>query len=186
MRRFFVLAIAATGAALSMLGCNSDDSSTPNTGGSGGSGGAPLTHCVGINSEFTPTEFYAQAQADKGCSSSTDLATVCANDLPTIGATCGHGCLGMGDDAAQAMCIATCIDKALTDAKAHPLSTDCMTCYIGDIACARDMCLMPCALNPGGSECAACRVEMGCVETFYGCSGLPVPSLPGSGGEGGA
>ncbi|HET7545137.1 MAG TPA: hypothetical protein VFK05_34970 [Polyangiaceae bacterium] len=190
MRRFFMLAIAATGAALSMLGCNSDDDSSPSTGGkggSGGSGGAPLAHCVGINAEFTPAEFYAQAQPDKGCSASADLATVCANDLPVIGAMCGGGCLGMGNDAQQAECIAVCINDALTHAKAQPLSEDCMNCYIADIACARDKCLTPCAVNPAGAECAACRVEKGCVEAFYDCSGLPVPSLPnGSGGEGGA
>jgi len=189
MRRFFMLAVAATGAALSMLGCDSDDDSSSNTGGSGGAGGAggaPLAHCVGINAEFTPAEFYAQAQEDKGCSAASDLSTICANNLPVIGATCGGGCLGMGNDAQQAECIATCINDALTHAKATPLSEECMTCYIGDIACARDKCLMPCALNPGGEDCATCRVEMGCVEGFYECSGLPVPSAPGAGGEGGA
>lgn len=190
MRRSFMLAVVAAGAALSMLGCDSDDDSSSNNGGSGGkggSGGASLSHCVGINAEFTPTEFYTQAQDDKGCSAPSDLATICANDLPRIGAMCGGGCLGMGNDAQQAECIATCINDALSHAHAAELSEECMNCYIGDIACAREKCLTPCAVNPGGVECAMCRVEQGCVEAFYECSGLPVPSVPsGSGGEGGA
>lgn len=183
MRRFFMFAVAATCAALSSMGCDSDDDSGSHN--NGGSGGAPLAHCVGINAEFTPSEFEMKSQDDKACYG--DVSTICANDLPKIGASCGAGCLGMGDDAQQAACIATCVNSALTDAKAKPLSEDCMGCYINDIACARDKCLMPCALNPGGEECALCRIEKGCVAAFYECSGLPVPSLPsGAGGEGGA
>ena len=122
MRRFFMLAVALTSAALSSFGCDSDDSGGSNN---GGSGGAPLAHCVGINSEFTPADFYAQAADDKACSSSSDLTSICANDLPRIGGMCGASCVTMSADAAgRAACNAECINDALTSAKAKPLSDE--------------------------------------------------------------
>jgi hypothetical protein len=184
MRRFFALVGAVTAATLSLVGCGSDsDAGTP------GYAGAP-SQCVGNYADFTPAEFLAEVETGKACSSASDATSVCANNLPLIGGTCGKGCLGMGDDAAQAECVAECIQAELADSNSKPLSDDCMACYTADIECARTNCLFPCGLDPAGEECYVCRVDHGCVDNFYSCSGLPEPEAPdgagGAGGEGGS
>jgi len=168
MRRYFVL-IAAMTAALSTVGCGSDSDSGSSDNGGGGS----LAQCAGNNSEFTPAEFYAQTAPGKSCSSTSDMASVCANDMPKIVGTCGKGCLNMSN---QDQCVAECIQSTLADAKSAPLTDDCLACYGADVVCARDNCLAQCGLNPTGDSCATCRTEKGCAEAFYSCSGFPEPS----------
>lgn len=180
MRRVFMLVVAPAMAALSLLGCGSDsDGGSSNNGGSSGAaGGSSVTQCVSNNAEFTLTEFVAQTESDKACSSTSDATTVCASDMPLIGGTCGKGCLGMGDDAAQASCVADCIKTEIAKSKSAPLSADCMTCYTSDVECARKNCLTSCGLAPTSTACFTCRTDNGCVDAFYGCSGLPEPSAP--------
>jgi len=177
MRRFFTLLGAATAATLWVVGCGSDSPSSPaaSAGSTGSAGSAAVTQCVGNNAEFTSSTFAAQTTAGKACANASDNATVCANDLPTLGATCGKGCLGMGmgNDALEAECVAGCINDGLSGST--DIATDCMACYTTDVECARKNCLVTCGLNPTGAGCAACRVEKGCVAAFYECSGLPVP-----------
>lgn len=200
MRRFFTLVVAATTAVLSLTSCGSDSDDSANKGGSGGSsngvsgghsgghsgddsgsdsGGAAgdgsTSQCVANNAEFTLSEFLAQTQADKACSSESDATSVCQNDMPVIGGTCGKGCLGMGDDAEQAECVAGCIQDALAKSQSEALSEDCLACYTADVECARKNCLTTCGLAPTSAACATCRVDNGCVAAFYACSGLPEP-----------
>src|SRR5438128_596238 len=106
MRHLMTLVLSITAAALSVMACSSDSDSGSSSAGAGGggghgggSGGAALTQCVGANAEFTPAEYLAQTEDGYACSDPTDVHTVCANDLPTIGGKCAQGCLGMGDDA---------------------------------------------------------------------------------------
>lgn len=170
MRRYFVL-VAATAAAFSVIGCG-DDSDGGSSNNGGGGGGSSVTQCVGNYDEFTATEFYAETTPDKGCSSQSDMASVCANNMPLIVGTCGKGCLNMGD---EAQCVAECVQAELTDKKSAPLTEACLTCYGTDVACAKDNCLVACGLNPTSEACATCRAEKGCAEEFYACSGLPDP-----------
>jgi hypothetical protein len=174
MRYLMTLVVSATTAALSLVGCGSDsDTGSANNAGSGGS---PISECVGAYADYTPADFLAQTEADKACSGSTDATSVCANNLPLIGGQCGKGCLGMGSDAEQAECVAECIQAELTKSHSPPLTEECMACYTTDIACARKNCVAQCGLDPKGEECFTCRLDNGCVEGFYTCSGLPEPT----------
>ena len=196
MRHFFTFVGSATMAALSLLGCSSDDDSGgsnnggsnnggSNNGGSnnGGSGGSAPSQCVGNYHEFTSAEFLAQTEPGKGCSSTSDASTVCANDMPVIVGQCGASCLGMSD---EATCVAGCIESNLSP-KSEPLSQGCLACYGADIQCAKTHCLLKCGSAPTSDDCAACRSENGCAAAFYDCSGLPEPGVPdGAAGEGGS
>jgi len=196
MRRFFMLVATSTTAALSLLGCGADsDADNSNKGGSGGSNGvagggsggdsggdsggaagaSEVSQCVANNAEFTHAEFLAQTEDGKACASESDASTVCANDMPLIGGTCGKGCLGMGDDAQQAECVAGCIQDALAGSQSAALSDECMACYTADVECARKKCLTTCGLGPTSAACATCRADNGCTAAFYACSGLPEP-----------
>jgi len=189
MRHLFTCVAAATTVALSLLGCGSDsDSGSSNHGGAGGGAGASaIAQCVGNNEEFTPAEFLAQTAPGKACSGSSDVSSVCANNLPVIGGTCGKSCLSAGDDSQQALCVAGCIQAALDDSKSARLSDECVTCYVTDIGCAKSKCLGQCAVDPASPACFTCRTDAGCVAAFYDCSGLPEPGASdGGGGEGGS
>ena len=178
MRHFFTFVGSATMAALSLLGCSSDEDSS---GSNGGSGGSAPSHCVGNNAEFTSAEFLAQTVPDKACSSTSDVSTVCANNMPVIVGTCGASCLQMSDEAA---CVAGCVQDGLSP-KSEPLSEECLACYGADIQCAKSHCLGSCGPAPTSEDCAKCRRDSGCAAAFYDCSGLPEPG-DGGGGEGGS
>ena len=181
MRLYFMLVVATTTAILSTIGCGSDsDGGSSNTAGSGG--GSSVTQCLGNNAEFTADEFMALTEDGKGCSSASDVNTVCSNDMPLVVGTCGKGCLGMSD---EATCVGACIQDAVTHGSSQPLSNSCLTCYGADVECARTECLAPCGLGPTSEACATCRIEKGCAESFYSCSGLPEPTGTGAAGAGG-
>ena len=181
MRSFLMIGFAAAAAALSVVGCNDSDDGTPaetagssSTAGSSG-GGNTEKQCVVTYEGLTSTEFLAEVTAGKACSDDSDAETVCTSDMTDIAGECGKGCLGMGDDAAQATCVAGCITDTLAEDKAS-LSDECISCYTVDVECARKNCLLACGLDPTSANCATCRAENNCASTFYDCSGLPEPS----------
>ncbi|HKO47009.1 MAG TPA: hypothetical protein VJV79_04760 [Polyangiaceae bacterium] len=165
MRHLFTFVVSGAIAALSLMGCGSDDSS-PN-------GGSP-SQCVGGYDEFSATEFQAETEPGKACSSASDATTVCTNDMPIIGGQCGKGCLGMSD---EAECVPACIQDSLASGSAK-LSQDCLACYTANIECAKANCLLKCGADPASIACSDCRRDSGCAGTFYSCSGLPEPVSP--------
>ena len=175
MRSFITLLAAAGTAALLVVGCGSDGDSSP---GSAGSSGVAM--CVGSYADFTPDAFLAKHTDGLGCTAD-DASIVCSNDLVVYTGACGKGCLGMGDDAAQAVCVGKCLDGKLS----KPLTASCTTCYEADVECARKNCLFECGIDPTSDKCAVCRSTKGCAGAFYECSGLPAPtgSDDGAGGS---
>jgi hypothetical protein len=185
MRRFITLLVAVAAATLSVGGCSSDSGGgTPNSmaGGAGDNGGD--AQCVSVNSAYTVSTFLPATAKGGACDNATDAETTCVNDMAVVAGTCGKGCLGMGDDAAQAVCVADCVNGNLADGSG-PIGTDCMACYTADVECARKTCLTRCGFKPGSVDCADCRYEMGCAQPFYACTGFPDPRATSS-GEGGA
>jgi hypothetical protein len=185
MRGFFTLLAAVAAATLSVGGCSSSDSGSgaSSAGMAGASGDA---ECVSVNSAYKASTFLAATTKGAACDNATDAETTCVNDMAIVAGTCGKGCLGMGDDTAQAACVADCINNQGNLAVGSgPIGDACMACYTADVQCARKLCLAPCGFSPGSTDCANCRYEMGCAQPFYACSGFPDPRATG-GGEGGA
>jgi len=143
--------------------------------------------CVSVNSAYTASSFLAATTKGGACDNATDAETTCVNNMAVVAGTCGAGCLGMGDDAAQAACVADCVNNGgnLADGSG-PIGTACMDCYTADVQCARKACLARCGLAPGSVDCANCRYEMGCAQPFYACTGFPDPRATSGGSEGGA
>jgi hypothetical protein len=191
MRRFITLLVAVAAATLSVGGCSSDTAggATSMAGGAGDSGDA---QCVSVNSAFTASTFLAATTKGGACDNAADAETTCVNDMAVVAGNCGRSCLGMGDDAAQAVCVADCVNSGgnLADGSG-PIGKDCMACYTADVQCARLLCIGPCGFAPGSVACADCRYKMGCAQPFYACTGFPDPRATsggegGEGGEGGA
>jgi len=194
MHRFFSLACAVAAATSLVVACgSSDDSGSGNNAGSAGSGagGSSSTQkCAApAYADVVAQDFASKAVAGKACSSDSDLADLCNEDLAGLGASCGKTCLLQAgtDDAAQATCVAACIDQGLSSG-AKPLSDGCMSCYTTDVQCARKQCFAQCAAAPTSDICLQCRIDMGCLPAFYECSGAPVPMGVnlGAGGAGDA
>jgi len=185
MRGFFTLLAAVAAATLSVGGCSSSDSG-PGASSAGTAGESGDAQCVSVNSTYTASTFLAATTKGAACANAPDAATTCVNNMAVVAGTCGKGCLGMGDDTAQAACVADCINNGgnLADGSG-PIGNDCMACYTADVQCARKLCLTRCGFAPGSTDCADCRYEMGCAQPFYACSGFPDPRAT-SGGEGGA
>ncbi len=193
MHRFFSLACAVAAATSLVVACGSSDDSGPgstagsgNAAGSGNSAGAGGSSAGGSTGSQTcaapayadvpASEFASKAVAGKACSSDSDLTDLCNEDLAGLGASCGKTCLLQGgDDATQATCVAACIDQGLS-AGATPPSDACMSCYTADVQCARKECLAQCLASPTSDTCTQCRIDMGCLQVFYDCSGAPLPT----------
>jgi hypothetical protein len=168
MRRISMFLVSVIAGALAVAGCGTDDDSGNQS--AAGASGAAATQCVGAYSDFTSTKFDEQTTSGKGCS--LDGASVCSNDVTGAVGTCGKTCYFnvAHDDETQAACVAPCIAQAVT------LSDSCISCYVEDVACARNLCFAQCGFTPGSPECAKCRADNGCASAFYGCSGLPLPT----------
>jgi len=189
MHRFITFACAVTAATLLVVGCGSDsDDSSSGGGGSGGSGasagsggGSSSTQCVGVYADLTHSMFTSKLATDGKCIADSDATAVCTKDVTKTTAQCGASCYATAEktDAAQDACTSSCISDSIT------LSTDCLGCYLTDVACSRKHCLLVCGTAPTSAGCATCRQENGCADAFYSCSGLPLPSALAGGGSGG-
>jgi hypothetical protein len=187
MHRFITFACAVTAATLLVVGCGSDsDDSSSGGGGSGGSGGSgggsSNAQCVGVYADLTQAMFTSKLATAGKCIGDSDATAVCTKDVTKTTAQCGASCYATAEktDAAQDACTSSCISDMIT------LTSDCLGCYLTDVACSRKHCLLMCGTAPTSAGCATCRQENGCADTFYSCSGLPLPSGSGaSGGSGG-
>src|SRR6478736_6795012 len=164
MRRFSMLGVVVTTAALAVIGCGSDSE-----------GGSSSMQCVGNYADLKYDEFVALTADDGDCTSLSDTNTVCSNNMTQIVGNCGKSCLPEAD---QATCVAQCVQTAVTHGNSMPLSTACLTCYGADVECAKAHCLVICGSNPSSADCAQCREDNGCAADFYACSGLPAPTSP--------
>jgi hypothetical protein len=179
MRGFITLLGAVAAATLSVVGCGSD-SVTP----AGSAGATGDVQCHGDYSVLKQSQFDALVDSSGKCAGASDRTALCAQDITTLAEQCGGGCFqsAASDDAAQATCVAVCINHGASLA----LSVACVDCYVADVACARDNCALQCGLAPTSATCAACRVDAHCAPDFFACSGLPGQSSePGAGGAGG-
>jgi hypothetical protein len=173
MRRLMTLLVAVTAATLSVGGCSSDSG--------GGSAGSANGQCKGDYAALTQSELDAKVAPKGGCAA--DVAAICGNDVTTTAEECGADCYmnTAPDDATQNKCVSTCITGTV------PLSAACLGCYITDVGCARDHCLLACGLAPTSPGCLSCRVANGCAPDFFSCSGLPDEvGDTGAAGAGGA
>jgi hypothetical protein len=186
MRRLFALLVGVAAATLSVGGCSSSDNGGVSTSSAGAAGENADAQCVSVNSAYMASAFLAATTKGGACADATDATTTCVNDMALVAGTCGKGCLGMGDDTAQAACVADCINNGGNlVGGSGPIGKGCMACYTADVQCAPKLCLTQCGFTPDSTDCADCRYEMGCAQPFYACSGFPDPRA-GSAGEGGA
>lgn len=175
--RLAVLFITSIAALLAASGCSSDEKKNTST--DAGS------MCKGVYADKTLDQLTAGA-ASGACTSASDLAAVCANDINGTASSCGLSCNSQpGDAGTKVACTVDCVKGKL----APPPSDSCIGCYADSVACTFQFCLEPCLAGASDPGCIACRVQNGCAGAFYNsCSGLPLPTGLdlGSAGAGGS
>ena len=178
MRSLMAVLFVTAAGSLSVGACSSDGDDSAGAAGTGDS-----SMCHGDYAALTHSEFNAQLDSAGKCANSKDSAIECANDVTTLAEQCGGDCFKneAPDDKTQDACVTDCLSTSTTS----PLSDACTACYIADIGCARDHCLLKCGVEPTSEKCYECRVANGCVAAFFPCSGLPNErALPGTGAAG--
>ena len=191
MRRILCLLGVVSISALSVVGCGSDDDSTPagtagaaSAGAPGSAGATSSPQCHGDYAVATQAQLGALVDPNGKCAGAGDVKAVCGQDTTVLAETCGGGCFlsAAKDDVAQDTCVTACINT-----KASPaLTSACINCYVTDVACARDHCAVQCGVDPTSTTCATCRLDNNCAQDFFACSGLPGPSSDMNGGAGAA
>ncbi|HET9954922.1 MAG TPA: hypothetical protein VFQ61_10485 [Polyangiaceae bacterium] len=164
MARFIKFASLLLSASIIVVGCGDDDdsNSTP-----------PATKCKSPYAGATEAQLKA-ATTSGACQGDTEA--ICKNDMITLAATCGVSCVQTSSDALeQAACTQSCMKM-----NAEPDPSDaCLTCYMLSVQCAATNCFAECAADGNTPTCQSCRVEKGCTDAFYTCSGLPEPTADG-------
>jgi hypothetical protein len=137
-----------------------------------------------VYTNLTQSAFTAKVSSSGKCAGASDVTAICTNDVTTAAEECGGACYKMAPTSTGAMqdaCTSSCLASMVTPA----LSADCMGCYVTDVGCARDHCLVQCGIAPTSKTCADCRETNGCVSAFYSCAGVPMPTATAAGGSGG-
>jgi hypothetical protein len=175
--RLAVLFITSTVALLAATACASNDKKNTSTDAG--------NMCKGVYSDKTLEQLTTGAKSG-ACTSATDLAAVCANDINGTASNCGLSCNSQpGDAGTKVACTVDCVKGHLNP----PPSDSCIGCYADSVACTFQFCLEPCLAGASDPACIACRVQHGCAGAFYNsCSGLPLPTGLdlGSAGAGGS
>lgn len=102
------------------------------------------------------------------CLDPADMAIIEGSDVEGVALECGIGCLGGLDEGS---CTHGCIVEQTG------LSAECSGCVSDMVLCAIQNCTFAC-LDPESGECATCKEENGCIDTFVACSGLSITCTP--------
>jgi len=140
---------------LAILGCSDGGGGTPD-------GGQPVDQCLSPSD----MELVASLQTDGGLmdgGSHTELGTIltsCARDA------CIDVILAGGD-------VYGCMDTCMQGTAAGAISPGCRGCYINNVICAQQNCVVPC-LGSDPAACTACSNTY-CLPAIEACLGYPVP-----------
>jgi hypothetical protein len=196
MEAFRRLTLALAAVALAGLGCGDDDgddnpnprldasvdssidSMVPpgNDAGDAGSfacttSSAPTaTMCGGSHCLQTPAQLRSSITSGAACSKPEELDQFCQLSSVTKVQGCILQNLGATDRSAA---VKTCAAPMLPD-----YTSSCLDCFVASAVCAAEKCLQQCAADPSAPACDTCRVQQGCIGSFYTCAGIDNP-LPG-------
>lgn len=197
-RLTLVLAVALTGA-----GCGDDDS-TPNPPATGLMDGglvdaghadasaptidggalpcgsatqATATMCGGDHCLETPAQLKAEVKPTTTCKADAELDSFCSGPAPK-GVVNLVGQCALSNLAKFNPSDNTAFKAGITDCTKPQLdptfTSACLACFVDSAACAASNCLAQCA-TPTAPACDTCRIEKGCITSFYACSGLTNP-----------
>jgi hypothetical protein len=109
-------------------------------------------------------------RAGGACTSETEAAAFCDLSAPNEVRTCALS--NLTNAAGRDTCAATAL--------AGKVSAPCLKCFTDSAQCAAEQCFGECASANSEATtlaCDTCRIEKGCISSFYACAGFknPVP-----------
>jgi hypothetical protein len=135
--------------------------------------------CGGSHCTQTESEVKASAIANATCGGDVEIKSFCSLEAVNVVAQCTRNSLGsMGDDVTFSNAISTC---ATTPSAQNPavvpagFSSACLSCFVDSAKCAAKNCLIECAASDKTPECDECRINKGCISSFYQCAGIANP-----------
>jgi hypothetical protein len=135
--------------------------------------------CGGSHCTQTEVDLKASAIANATCGGAVEIKSFCSLEAVNVVAQCTRSSLGsIGDDVTFSNAISTC---ATTPTAQNPavvpagFSSACLSCFVDSAKCAAQKCLIECAANDKTPECDECRINQGCIGSFYQCAGITNP-----------
>jgi hypothetical protein len=147
--------------------------------------------CGGSHCTQTETELKAAAIANATCGGDVEIKSFCALEVVNVVSQCTQASVAsLGNDVAFTSAITSCsTTPTAQNPKVVPagFSSTCLSCFVESAKCAASNCLVECAANPNTSPCDECRINKGCIGSFYKCAGItnPLDTLAAALGDGG-
>lgn len=135
------------------------------------------TMCGGDHCLETPAQLKAEVKPTSTCKLDAELNSFCSGPAPTGVVTLVGNCAlsnlakyNPSDTSAFKTGIADCTKPMLDPT----FTSACLGCFVDSAVCAANNCLTQC-VTPTAPACDTCRIEKGCISSFYTCSGLTNP-----------
>jgi hypothetical protein len=128
--------------------------------------------CGGSHCQETLAQMRAKAQPGAVCGGDLETNSFCQLEAVNAVKNCTLSNFGSSDPDAVAKCSAPLLPG---------FNATCLVCFAESAKCAAkpENCLNTCLAGPDSYACDYCRVEKGCIASFYACAGLsnPVPPI---------
>jgi hypothetical protein len=135
--------------------------------------------CGGSHCTQTESELKATAIANATCGGDVEIKSFCSLEAVNVVAQCTLSSIGsIQDQPAFTSAITSCATTPTAqNTKVVPagFSSTCLSCFVESAKCAAAKCLAQCAANPNTSPCDECRIQQGCIGSFYTCAGITNP-----------
>jgi hypothetical protein len=135
--------------------------------------------CGGSHCTQTESELKATAVANATCGGEVEIRSFCSLEAVNVVAQCTRNSLGsIGDDATFSNSITACATTpSAQNMTVVPtgFSSTCLNCFVDSAKCAAKNCLVECAANDKTPQCDECRINKGCIGSFYQCAGITNP-----------
>ncbi|MGB8221894.1 MAG: hypothetical protein WCF10_04865, partial [Polyangiales bacterium] len=159
-----------------------------NTGGTGGTGGVAEGACTDAADEAVYADLTfvnGKGQSSSGTDAASAIGSECVrgsqSSVPAVGGcgtetlnvvACFPNCPQPTIDA-LATCVEQCVNDTIQEITGSTLSTDCVGCYGGTVACGAAFCTAACVADTTAPMCIDCRCTNNCTPDFVICSGIP-------------
>lgn len=138
--------------------------------------------CGGSHCIQTEAELRASAVAGATCGGEVEVKSFCKLDaVKHVGECTTTAFAGEGlDPASNASAFKASVKTCAAAKEQATFSGTCLDCFVESGHCAAVKCLNDCLGDSNSNKCTICRIEQGCISSFYSCAGIanPLDMLP--------
>ena len=133
--------------------------------------------CGGSHCTQSEADLRASAVAGATCGGEVEVKSFCAlHAVESVGTCSSTAFLSEGiDPASQADAFKASVKTCAAAKEPATFSSTCLDCFVASGHCAATMCLAECLGDANADICTICRIERGCISSFYACAGIADP-----------